>query len=535
MAARNSNFFTASDIILIRDAAGKSYDLTDIADVVLSDQVKAEPWGKTLHWHDLVLAQLPGFKGETSTRWHNRGQSFSKYTWTRIYKEGDEGKDIFFTLGIDGPSELLVYKLDYKQEGASRLNDYQKEVCEELIKSSPARWVEIAINDLPEYNWNRLVDETVAFIKKYERLYDNTVNEVWNPNQKRLARIAYNEESWQRPSGYYGKSKSKDSHECKYGYGNEEWLFDKEKIINGYHYAFLEPIYKYYDLYKGQKFDITLYTVDADTSRRYWVGEIKDLEVINEEEARYVWGQYEKKEWLISMKDEIKAVGGKLYNFPSKDAVQLFNVRFKPSDGMLYDAAIEVPPDNPLFKINRYVLLNNEKKYNTVNFTTDTFDFANTNSPLPSEQNSSKKQYERPPRVVEMKFLHKEISDKLHRHFAKIYGLDKVKTNVRSGYGCNEVDMIIERNDEKIKGYVYYEIKTYDSLRLSIREALGQILEYAMWPDKNRATKFVIVTQPCPNEVDTAKKYFENLRKSLKINICYQSFDTTTGDLSDEM
>lgn len=537
MTTRNSNFFTISDILLLKNSGGKSYDPVDIKDTILSNQIKAEAWGKTLHWHDLVLAHLPGFKGKITTRWHNRGQSFAYYTWTRIYKEGDEDKGIFFTLGIDGPSESLVYKLDYKNEGASRMGGYQKELCEAMIKSSPAKRADVTINDLPQYDWEKLVNETVAFIRKNEDLYDDTVNEVWNANQKRLARIAYNEEGWQRPSGPYGKSKSKDSHEGKYGFGNEEWLFDKERLIDGYHYAFLEPIYKYYDRYKGRKFYITLYTIDADSRRRYWVGEIKDLEVISKEEAMLVWDHYEKKGWLSSMQDEIKIVGGRLDNFQNKNVFQLFNVRFKASNGMLYDTPIEVSADNPIFKINRYVLLNNEKQYNTDDLTTDTFDFSNAPNSLPQEQNdnSSKKQYERPPKVVEMKFMHREISDKLHRYFAKIYGLDKVKTNVPAGYGCNEVDMIIERNDSEINGYVYYEIKTYDSLRLSIREALGQILEYAMWPDKSHAAKFVIITQPCPNEVDKARKYFENLRKTLNINIYYQSFDTTMGVLSSEM
>lgn len=536
MAARNSIFFTASDILLLKNAGGKSYDPADIKDTILSNRIKTELWGKTLHWHDLVLAQLPDFAGETTTRWHNRGQSFAYYTWTRIYKKGDEGKGIFFTVGIEGRSEALIYKLDYKHEGSSHMGGYQKDICEAMIKNSPASWVEIGLNDLPKYDWKILTDETVAFIKKYESLYDDTVNEVWNANQKRLARITYNYNGWQRPSGLYGKSKSKDSHEGKYGYGHEEWLFDKEKLIDGYHYAFLEPIYKYYNLYKGRKFDVTLYTVDANTGRRYWVGEIKDLEVIDEDKARRALNLYTKKGWLSSMKDDIKSAGGKLYNFPGNDALQLFNVRFKPSDGALYDAPVEVPADNPLFKINRYVLLNNDKQYNIVDFTTDTFNFANAQSSLPPEQSTTtKKQYERPPKVVEMRFLHKEISDKLHWHFAKIHGQDKVKTNVRAGYGCNEVDMIIERNDEEIKGLVFYEIKTYDSLRLSIREALGQILEYAMWPDNNKAAKFVIVTQPCPNEVAAVKMYFENLRTTLNLNIYYQYFDTNTDLLSDEI
>ena len=239
MAKRNHNFFTVADISLLKKIGGKSYDPTDINDTDLSDQIKGELWGKTLYWHDLVLNKLPEFEGETTTRWHNRGQSFSYYTWTRIYKIGDKGKGIFFTIGVDGPSDALIYKLDFKSEGASNMGGYQKEVCETIIKESPASWAQINAGDLSKYDWKKLVNETVDFIKKYETLYDDVINEVWYSNQKRLARIAYNEEGWQRPSGQYGKSKSKNSHEGKYGYGNEEWLFDKERLMDGYHYAFL--------------------------------------------------------------------------------------------------------------------------------------------------------------------------------------------------------------------------------------------------------------------------------------------------------
>lgn len=543
MAIRNNKFFTSEDLTLLNANGGLSYDPESIADHALSERIKIELWGKTINWHHLVLEQLPDFEGDYTARWNRMhrkfGQSFGTYTWTRIYKKGDKGKGVFFTVGIDGYSQSLCYKLDFQAEGSTPLNEHQNDICRKLIKTSKAQWVAIGVNDLPKYDWKKLVDETVAFIRKYEDLYDDTMNEVWNANQKRLARIAYNLDGWQKPSGKYGKSKSKNSYEGKYGYGNEEWLFDKERLIEGDHYAFLEPIYKYYDLYsgKGQKFDIVLYTVDADTGRRYWIGEIKDLEVISEQGATRVLEYYAKKGWLATMKEEIRAAGGRANNFIAKSPLQFFNVRFNPSDARLYDVPIEVPTDNPLFKINRYVLLNDDKKYGRVDYEVDTFDFANAKCTLPPENTSSpsRKQYERPPRVVEMKFLHREISDKLHRHFAAIYGEDKVKTNVRAGYGCCEVDMIIDRNSAQPEELVYYEIKTYDSLRLSIREALGQILEYAMWPDNNRAVKFVIVTQPCPHEEESAKKYVTNLRDNLNLNIYYQSFDPKTKTLSEEM
>lgn len=536
MAQRNHIFFTPTDIALLQKAAGKPYDPSDRNDITLRDQVKADAWGKTLYWHDMVLDRLLGYVGETTTRWHNRGQTFSYYTWTRIYKSGDKGKGIFFTIGIDGSVGGLVYKLDYMHAGKSALVGHQKEVCETMIKKSPAAWMQINAAVLTDYDWSKLVDETVAFIKENESLYDEVMEEAWHFHQKRLARIAYNEEGWQRPSGRYGKSKSVKSHEGRFGYGLEEWLFDKEKSVGGYHYAFLEPIRKYYDLYKGHTFDIVLYTADADTGIRYWIGEIKDLEVIGEDEAEKVREWYRQEGWLAAMKSDIERAGGRSGNFPGKDAVQMFNVRFKPSAGTLYDTPVEVPANNPLYKINRYVLLNDGKQYGRVDFEADTFDFAGHTSPLPQADAASpqSKRYSRPPKMVEMRFLHKEISDKLHLHLAGIYGQDKVKTNVRAGYGCNEVDMIVER-DDRVRGLVYYEIKTYDSLRLSIREALGQILEYAMWPDKNRAVRFVIVTQPCPSELGSVGRYMKNLRKNLNIELYYQSFDPETMILSPEI
>ena len=531
MASQNVSFFTASDILLLTNIGGKEYDSSDISDQKLGDEIKEKAWNKTDLWHNLILEQLHGFEGHTYRRWLNRGQHFVDYTWTRIYKRGDKDKDVFFTIGIDGQSRALIYKLDYKHEGSTKLSSYQKEVCEAMIKGTYAEWNEISIKDLPNYNWEKLVNKTVDFIKKYEGQYDDVINEVWLTNPKRLARIAFNEEGWQKPSGCYGKSKDKNSHEGKYGYGNEEWLFDTEKVYDGYHYAFLEPINKYYDLYCNKTFEVILYTVDANTGKRYWIGEIKNLEVVQSKEADKIFDIYEKNNWLAEMQEQIKIKKGVYTNFPGKDSIQIFNIKFKPTNAFLYDKPVEVSSDNPLFKINRYVLLNYESRYNTVDTTSDNFDFDKYKCRLPNEDDiPHKKQYERTPKIVELSFLHRRISDHLHLLFSQMYGRYNVKTNVPAGYGANKVDMIVKTQ----KGLTYYEIKTYESLRLSIREALGQIFEYAMWPDKNHATKFVILTQPLA-DTDSAKIYFQNLRKRLNLEIYYQSYDMVNGILSEEM
>jgi hypothetical protein len=62
--------------------------------------------------------------------------------------------------------------------------------------------------------------------------------------ERRIARVIWNDNGWVKPSGMIGKSNSLSTHEVKYKFGHDEWLFYFSKIINGYHYAFLEPIRK---------------------------------------------------------------------------------------------------------------------------------------------------------------------------------------------------------------------------------------------------------------------------------------------------
>ena len=116
--------------------------------------------------------------------------------------------------------------------------------------------------------------------------------------EKRVARITWNDNGWVLPSGTYGKSKDLNSHENVYGYGHEEWLFDFSKIIDNYHYGFLEPVRKQYDAYIGKKFYVWLYSINNETKKRFWVGEINNLEVISREEAETIKQKYVERGWF---------------------------------------------------------------------------------------------------------------------------------------------------------------------------------------------------------------------------------------------
>lgn len=94
----------------------------------------------------------------------------------------------------------------------------------------------------------------------------------------------------------------------------------------------------------------------------------------------------------------------------------------------------------------------------------------------------------------------------------------------------------LEKDRVDVKGFTaeatwhYFEVKTYDA-RKSIREALGQILEYAHYPNKNKAEKLFIVGPEEPLEKDVL--YMENLRKKYNIPVWFRWYDPNNNTLND--
>ena len=172
--------------------------------------------------------------------------------------------------------------------------------------------------------------------------------------EKRISRLAFNSNGWIMPSGRYGKSNNKASHEAQYGYGHEEWLFDISKLIDGYHYGFLEPIRKQQDAYKNRTFDVWLYTIDGASKKRYWVGEIKDIEVLDYNEAESVKKIYKNKGWLKTMENQILDCGANSEGFSGWKGVDLFNIKFKPKDILVNDPYYEIPVNHPIIGMTRY-------------------------------------------------------------------------------------------------------------------------------------------------------------------------------------
>lgn len=353
-------------------------------------------------------------------------------------------------------------------------------------------------------------------------------------NEKRISRIAYNSNGWIMPSGPYGKSNHKDSHEANYGYGHEEWLFDTSKLIDGYHYGFLEPIRKQQFTYLGQNFNVWLYTIDGVSKSRYWVGEINNLEVINQKKANSIKSIYKENGWLQEMEEQIVESGANNRGFSDWEGVDLFNVRFKPKDLTVNDPYYELASNHPINSLSRYNFshFKDEFEINLKNESLESFSF----NPDEENENSDetegveKTQHKREPKTIEITYLHKAISRQLTKVLKGIYGHLNVKAEHPSGIGANKVDVVVNSENE---GLIFYEIKTYNSVKSSIREAIGQLFEYSFWPYVDNAKQLVIITQK-HNDLKEVKSYFKHLRDKLGIQIYYQWFDIENNELSEK-
>jgi hypothetical protein len=120
--------------------------------------------------------------------------------------------------------------------------------------------------------------------------------------------------------------------------------------------------------------------------------------------------------------------------------------------------------------------------------------------------------------------LHNEIQNGLYTYLVKRHGARCVGTEIDTGTGTS-VDLATQ-----IDGTLtFYEIKTSNSVRTNIRQALPQLLEYAYWPSESRAQNLVIVSHR--SLTPSGRRYLKHLHDTFGLPISYRKFDLDIGEL----
>lgn len=320
--------------------------------------------------------------------------------------------------------------------------------------------------------------------------------------ERYTARICWNGQGWRFPSGE-APHLEKGTYVVDAGFGHEEWLFNFAWLVDGFHYAFLQPVNRHFKSVTGKTIDVLLYTI-SPSGTRFYTGEISNCEVLQRVQATEVLKIYKRRGWLKSMAEQVADVKGKSeYVLGESDATLLFNIRFRPEDADIYDPQRIADQNDAVWMRQRYTLaLANEKI---------------------ERQWRNRKGKLTPPliRTITRKGTPGVTYDPVHKRLqADLLAL------LKGRYGKGNV--ILESNYVDItvtdgKRTILVEIKTEPSPRAAIREAIGQLLEYAYYGPKTGVGPVDLIVI-APGKLDKlADEYIQRLRTEFRLPISYCS------------
>jgi hypothetical protein len=119
-------------------------------------------------------------------------------------------------------------------------------------------------------------------------------------------------------------------------------------------------------------------------------------------------------------------------------------------------------------------------------------------------------------RELNVSLRHNLLQSRLTARLIAEYGAENVADEHPSGLGT-KIDVVLRRTPEE---YWYYEIKTAHSPRSCIREALGQVMEYAYWPGAREPRRLIVCGESALD--DDGHAYLRQLNKRFRLPVAYE-------------
>jgi len=342
----------------------------------------------------------------------------------------------------------------------------------------------------------------------------------------KYCRICWNTRNWRLPSGDARRIEFGDSYVAVYGFGHEEWLFNFEWLLSGYDpddqheykYGFLQPISKYRDLYVGETFSILLYTVDLSQSTRA-VACINNAYVPSVGELSWVLEHTREKGWLDLMRQHLRELGISDEPFASPNPLSIANIRFMPENVMFCNPMVVLAPPHKATRIHRYQPLNWDDGFQ--------LPISPSNTDLLLEYDGEDDSPDRSEAERTRPAQPSTVFDPQHSILQ-----NRLRSALRVRYGMNSVRMERGFVDLKLfeRGRVtFIEIKMERTVKSCIRLALGQLIEYAHYPNLRKADILLVVGDAQPSESDVI--YLQFLRDNYKLPVYYAQWSWARGEL----
>lgn len=320
-----------------------------------------------------------------------------------------------------------------------------------------------------------------------------------------FARLCWNSSGWVHPTGEAARAE-RETYAAQHGFGHEEWLFNYQWVLDGWKYGFLQPINRSLAKVQGETIDVRLYTIDPDSSW-FHVGQIRSCEVLTEEQASAARKAFKQRGWFKQMTSQLRQIGGDGAELNYDRATLTFNIRFRERDATLYDPMVPVAPKDGLRTLRRYTLTavaGARKKIAK--------DWATRVASTELRPTGKKTKAGAPKHEVDL--AQNQLQNELFSLLTRRYGKGAVK--MEEGY----VDIKVRRP----KASTLIEIKSDSRPRHAIRQALGQLLEYAFVAEEaGESVGDLVVVAPGTLDPKVAT-YVEHLRKHWRLPIRYVCF-----------
>jgi hypothetical protein len=359
-----------------------------------------------------------------------------------------------------------------------------------------------------------ILEEFDRLLPLYEYCLDESIK-IGGEN-KRIMRLTWNTNNWEFPSGHPWREKNQGNrniaYENQYGYGHEEWLFNERFRIDGFQYGYIRGVNNLSA--KTELINqITLYSISND-KQRFLVGNLFNVEIIEgfEEEQQKIADLIST--YKTSMVEELQGVNADFEHFKKE---QLYpNVKFKWDDAAIFHQPIPVNfLDGAEFNRFQAYYLKDE----LIGSIQKAFEQeANFNFQSGKASNTAEYTKTYSKKDTQVKRRHSEITNDLYDHLIAIGEKEGNISVEKTRVGGAIVDVVLKKDNY----FELFEIKTSNTALKNIREALGQIFEYALFDGKVKCLRLVIVgpANLKPNE----REYFIRLTNLMKTKLEYWAY-----------
>jgi hypothetical protein len=178
-------FFTAQNFDTYAELVKTPYNSEDPTHQSHRDFMVDTLGSKIKYWADQVVSSLPGFTKVYHGNFTNQigisgvggRQVIKNYVWAKISTPAGHDAGIYFTVDINGATRCLQYKLDYDYRTDRSPTPEKKQQLEQSHNRTNLAQV-ITPEQLVNFTWETLIQQTVSFIQDYHELFSTWIEFV---------------------------------------------------------------------------------------------------------------------------------------------------------------------------------------------------------------------------------------------------------------------------------------------------------------------------------------------------------------------